>query len=59
MDMDMADMDMAAAETTITAITVMDTETIMGMDMETILIMEITTETKRQVIHTLETMEEA
>ena len=57
--MDIADMEMAAAETTITAITVMDTETIMGMDMETILIMEITTETKRQIIHTLETMEGA
>ena len=57
--MDTADMEMATAETTIMAITVMDTATIMGMDMETILIMEITTETKRQVIHTLETMEGA
>ena len=57
--MDMADMEMATAETTITATTAMDTATIMVMDMETILIMEITTETKRQVIHTLETMEEA
>ncbi len=55
----MADMEMAAAETTAMAITVMDMETIMGMHMETILIMEITTATKRQVIHTLETMEEA
>ena len=57
--MDIADMEMAAAETTAMAITVMDMETIMGMHMETILIMEITTATKRQVIHTLETMEEA
>ena len=57
MDMDMADMDMAAAETTITAITVMDTVTI--LEMEIILTMEIITESKRQLIHTLETMEEA
>jgi hypothetical protein len=57
MDMDMADMEMAAAETTITAITVMDTATI--LEMEIILIMEIITESKRQLIHTLETMEEA
>ena len=63
---DTADMETDTAETIITAITAMDTvtimamdtATIMGMDMETILIMEITTETKRQVIHTLETMEE-
>jgi hypothetical protein len=56
--MDTADMEMATAETTITAITVMDTATIMEMDMETVLIMEITTENKQQVIHTPETMEE-
>jgi len=36
----------------------LDTETIMEMDMETVLIMEITTENKQQVIHTPETMEE-
>ena len=55
--MGIADMEMAAAETTITAITVMDTVTI--LEMEIILTMEIITESKRQLIHTLETMEEA
>ena len=57
--MGMADMEMAAAETTSTAIMAMDMEIIMAMDMETALIMEIITESKRQLIHTLETMEEA
>ena len=47
--MDTADME--------TDITVMGTGTIMEMGMETVLIPEITTETKRQVIHILETME--
>lgn len=49
---------MATMETTTMDITAMD-GTIMEMDMETILIMEITTESKRQLIHTLGTMEEA
>lgn len=51
-------MDMATMETTSTDITAMD-GTISEMDMETILFTEITTESKRQLIHTLETMEEA
>jgi hypothetical protein len=55
---DTADMETDTAETIITAITAMDMVIIMEMDMETVLIPEITTETKRQVIHTLETMEE-
>lgn len=49
---------MATMETTTMDITAMG-GTIMEMDMETILIMEITTESKLRLIHTLGTMEEA
>ena len=51
----MATMETTAMDITAMGGTIMD----MDMDMETILIMEITTESKLRLIHTLGTMEEA